>query len=336
MDPCRPHCPPGEPAPADGALPERALAELGRRPFGFYVHVPFCTVRCGYCDFNTYTADDLGRSADVRGASRSTYAEAAIDEVRLARQVLGDVDVPGLDGLLRRRHADPAAARRPRLGPRRDRRGVRAGPRRRGDHRGQPRQRRAVGPGGAAPGRLHPDLVRHAVRRAATCSPPSTAPTTRCGCPAVVEWAREAGFEQVSLDLIYGTPGESLADWEASARRGARVRARPRLGVLADRRGGHRAGPADRAAASCRCPTRTTSPTSTCSPTSGSPRPGFGWYEVSNWARDDRGPVPAQPRLLDRRRLVGRRPGRALPRRRRALVERQAPRGVRRPARRRS
>ena len=86
--------PPGDPAPADGALPESALAGLGRHPFGFYVHVPFCTVRCGYCDFNTYTADDLGRSANVRGASRSTYAEAAIDEVRFARQVLGDVDVP--------------------------------------------------------------------------------------------------------------------------------------------------------------------------------------------------------------------------------------------------
>ena len=34
--------------------------------------------------------------------------------------------------------------------------------------------------------------------------------------PHVVDWARRAGFDQVSLDLIYGTPGESLADWEAS------------------------------------------------------------------------------------------------------------------------
>jgi oxygen-independent coproporphyrinogen-3 oxidase len=34
--------------------------------------------------------------------------------------------------------------------------------------------------------------------------------------PAVVEWARTAGFEQVSLDLIYGTPGESADDWVAS------------------------------------------------------------------------------------------------------------------------
>jgi coproporphyrinogen III oxidase-like Fe-S oxidoreductase len=34
--------------------------------------------------------------------------------------------------------------------------------------------------------------------------------------PAVVEWARGAGFEHISLDLIYGTPGETVADWEVS------------------------------------------------------------------------------------------------------------------------
>jgi oxygen-independent coproporphyrinogen-3 oxidase len=34
--------------------------------------------------------------------------------------------------------------------------------------------------------------------------------------PQAVDWARAAGFDQVSLDLIYGTPGESLADWETS------------------------------------------------------------------------------------------------------------------------
>ncbi len=78
--------PPGDPAPADGSLPSSALDELGTRSFGFYVHVPFCAVRCGYCDFNTYTAEELG---DQPGASRATYAEAAIAEVRMARRVLG-------------------------------------------------------------------------------------------------------------------------------------------------------------------------------------------------------------------------------------------------------
>ena len=41
--------------------------------------------------------------------------------------------------------------------------------------------------------------------------------------PAVVEWSREAGFDEVSLDLIYGTPGESLEDWAIVARGGPRL-----------------------------------------------------------------------------------------------------------------
>src|SRR4051812_49600608 len=76
--------PTGDPAPEHGSLPDSALAGLGTRPFGFYVHVPFCTVRCGYCDFNTYTADELGPVGAAPGASRATYAEAAIAEVRRA------------------------------------------------------------------------------------------------------------------------------------------------------------------------------------------------------------------------------------------------------------
>jgi coproporphyrinogen III oxidase-like Fe-S oxidoreductase len=61
--------PDGDPAPADGALPASALRGLAGRPFGVYVHVPFCALRCGYCDFNTYTAAELG---DARGASQAS------------------------------------------------------------------------------------------------------------------------------------------------------------------------------------------------------------------------------------------------------------------------
>ena len=75
--------PDGEPAPVDGALPPDALRELGSRPFGIYVHVPFCTTRCGYCDFTTYTAEELGP-----GVSRAAYADTAMLELRLARDVL--------------------------------------------------------------------------------------------------------------------------------------------------------------------------------------------------------------------------------------------------------
>ena len=75
----------GEPVPASGALPEPALDGLGTRPFGLYLHVPFCVSRCGYCDFNTYTGLE-----DLHGP----YADAAVAEVRLARRVLGDADLP--------------------------------------------------------------------------------------------------------------------------------------------------------------------------------------------------------------------------------------------------
>src|SRR4029453_19176705 len=78
--------PEGQPAPRDGSLPEQARSELSLRPLGIYIHVPFCTTRCGYCDFNTYTAAELGTEP---GASRAGYVEAAISELELATRVLG-------------------------------------------------------------------------------------------------------------------------------------------------------------------------------------------------------------------------------------------------------
>jgi len=74
--------------PPDGALPRSASERLGGRPFGCYVHVPFCATRCGYCDFNTYTAAELG------GGSRDSYPGLVIAEIRLARRVLGGADLP--------------------------------------------------------------------------------------------------------------------------------------------------------------------------------------------------------------------------------------------------
>lgn len=50
-----------------------------------YVHVPFCASRCGYCDFNTYTATELG--ADVR---RDTFHESLIAEISQAARRLDD------------------------------------------------------------------------------------------------------------------------------------------------------------------------------------------------------------------------------------------------------
>ncbi|MBT1175247.1 coproporphyrinogen III oxidase [Bifidobacterium sp. LC6] len=49
--------------------------------YEIYIHVPFCLRRCGYCDFNTYTAVDLGA-----GASRGNYANMVIREMKLTKQ----------------------------------------------------------------------------------------------------------------------------------------------------------------------------------------------------------------------------------------------------------
>ena len=204
--------PEGDPAPEDGSLPASALAGLGTRPFGFYVHVPFCTVRCGYCDFNTYTASELG---DVPGASRATYADAAIAEVRQARRVLGDVDLP-VDTVF-------FGGGTPTLLPPEDLTRIVAAI---ADEFG-------LAAAAEVTTESNPDSVTAddlarlrdgGVTRVSFGMQSAVSHVLRVldrthdplRVPRVVDWAREAGFEQVSLDLIYGTPGESPADWRAS------------------------------------------------------------------------------------------------------------------------
>jgi putative oxygen-independent coproporphyrinogen III oxidase len=202
--------PAGEPAPADGALPAAALAGLGAQPFGVYVHVPFCQTRCGYCDFNTYTAAELGN-----GASRDSYAGLAIAEIRLARRVLGAASLPvtsvffgggtptllppaALAGVLRAidgefglaAGAEVTVEANPETVDERVLAGLRAGG----------MTRISLGMQSAVP-RVLAVLDRvHQPGRPAECA----------------RWARAAGFAHVSLDLIYGTPGETDGDWRES------------------------------------------------------------------------------------------------------------------------
>src|SRR4051794_29434002 len=81
--------PDGEPVPPDGALPRTVAEGARQRAFGVYVHVPFCRVRCGYCDFNTYTSSELGGGAD-----QASYATTALAELDLAGKVLDAAGVP--------------------------------------------------------------------------------------------------------------------------------------------------------------------------------------------------------------------------------------------------
>jgi putative oxygen-independent coproporphyrinogen III oxidase len=272
--------PDGVPGPADGSLPESAVARLGGAPFGVYVHVPFCQTRCGYCDFNTYTATELGS-----GATRESYAALAIGEIRLAAKVLAGRAGPvqtvffgggtptllppaDLTAILRAIDAELGLAHdvevtaeaNPETVDERVLAGLRAGG----------FTRISLGMQSAVPHVLAVLDRVHQPGRPEQC----------------VAWARSAGFGQVSLDLIYGTPGETDADWHTSLDRalaagpdhvsaysliveeGTRLAARIRRGelpmpdddVLADRYliADDRLGAA-----------------------------GFRWYEVSNWAISD-------------------------------------------------
>ncbi len=199
--------PEGDPAPADGSLPPQALDGLGSRPFGVYVHVPFCRVRCGYCDFNTYTAEELGP-----GASRASYADQAVAEVALARRVLGAPDLR-VDTVF-------LGGGTPTLLPAADLGRILAAV----------DEEFGLAPGAEVTTEANPDSVDLAYLeqlRAAGFTRLSFGMQSAVPhvlevldrthdperVPLVVEWARAAGFEQVSLDLIYGTPGESEADW---------------------------------------------------------------------------------------------------------------------------
>jgi putative oxygen-independent coproporphyrinogen III oxidase len=202
--------PVGEPVPADGSLPEPSASRLGAAPFGVYVHVPFCLTRCGYCDFNTYTAAELGS-----GASRDGYAALAIEEIRLAARVLDGRAGPvqtvffgggtptllppaSLGAMLRAIDAElglaPDAEVTTEANPETvDERALAA-------LRAAGVTRLSMGMQSAVPHVLAVLDRVHEPGRPERC----------------VGWARAAGFQQVSLDLIYGTPGETDADWLAS------------------------------------------------------------------------------------------------------------------------
>jgi len=198
-----------DPAPLDGRLPESSAVGAQDRPFGVYVHVPFCRVRCGYCDFNTYTSEEL------RGARRSDYAGQVEQELAIAQEVLAD---------LPRRPASTVffGGGTPTLLPASDLVAM----------LGSVVDAFGLAPGAEVTTEANPDSVDLDYLRALRAAgftrvsfgmqsvvPHVLATLERTHDPAriplVVAWAREAGLA-VSLDLIYGTPGESLADWRAS------------------------------------------------------------------------------------------------------------------------
>ena len=177
----------------------------------FYIHIPYCAKRCGYCDFNTYTPSEL-KSGDLDSLS-SSYIDSAIKEIEMAAQVVGSATIPtiffggGTPSLL------PAAqlarvieAIRGRFTLDKDIEiTLEANPdsltqefldeiKSAGATRISMGMQSAVGSVLKVLDRTHnPESVGRAV-----------------------SMVRAAGFKHVSVDLIYGSPGETIDDWRRS------------------------------------------------------------------------------------------------------------------------
>ncbi len=203
----------GDPAPQDGSLPPSVRGGASERDLGAYVHVPFCRTRCGYCDFNTYTATEL------RGARQVDYADEAISEIRFARRVLDDAELPsrslstvffggGTPTLL------PASDLSRMLCALRDEFGIAADAEvttEANPDSVDARYLKALADAGFTRVSFGmQSAVPHVLATLERTHDPDR-------IPHVVRWARDAGLD-VSLDLIYGTPGESLDDWKRSVR----------------------------------------------------------------------------------------------------------------------
>src|ERR1700761_2018020 len=237
----------GESVPDDGSLPSGATQRFGDAPFGVYVHVPFCRSRCGYCDFNTYTASELG------GGTPTLLAPERIGGIiRKIGESFGLAQ--GAEVTV---EANPETV----------------GPAELEQLRAWGVNRLSFGMQSAVPHVLRILDREHQPGRPLDC----------------VRWAREAGFEHVSLDLIYGTPGESDDDWRRSltaaieagpdhvsayaliVEDGTRLAAKVRRGEIA--------APDDDAMAD-----RYLIADDLLSAA------GFRWYELSNWAKSDESP----------------------------------------------
>src|SRR3954452_22777409 len=191
-------------------LPESAREGLATTPFGLYVHVPFCATRCGYCDFNTYTSDELGP-----GANRAEYAGTAIAELRRAAETLGP-DLPTVSTVF-------VGGGTPTLLPADDLAAVLAAARDLFPVADDVEVTTEANPETVTPVSL--SRLREAGFTRGSLGMQSAAEhvlavldrrhTPGRAVEAAHE-ARTAGFEHVNLDLIYGTPGESDADWAAS------------------------------------------------------------------------------------------------------------------------
>lgn len=178
--------------------------------FGVYLHVPFCATRCGYCDFNTYTPGQLGS-----GATQGDYLDAIVAELEMAvvkhPELARGADTVFVGG------GTPSMLGA--SGLRRLLDGVR-------NSFGLADDAEVTtesNPESTSP-EFFEGLAEAGFTRVSlgmqSAVPHVLATLDRTHTPgrpaAAVAEARAAGFEHINLDIIYGTPGESMADLDTT------------------------------------------------------------------------------------------------------------------------
>lgn len=189
---------------------QRRSADVSSK-LSFYIHIPYCVKRCGYCDFNTYTPKEL-QGSDVSSVS-STYIDAAIAEIERAANVIGSAQVPTIF----------FGGGTPSLMPAIDLGRVISKIRKRFDLISDAEITIEVNPDSVT--REFLDIMRNSGATRISMGMQSAVPHVlaaldRTHTPENVERAvsmvRAAGYEHCSVDLIYGVPGESIDDWRTS------------------------------------------------------------------------------------------------------------------------
>lgn len=199
--------PEGDPAPSDGILPN--IGNLKNKPFSLYVHVPYCSKRCGYCDFNTYTPSELDREDQI-----DSWLQSAIKETVFAKKILGEeltVDTIFFGG------GTPSLL---------DASVIKEFLKNVSEHFTLKKDLEITL-------EANPDTITHSkaedwreagINRISIGMQSSAKNVLQVldrthkpeNVLSSVEILKKAGFDNFSLDLIYGTPGESLEDWSNS------------------------------------------------------------------------------------------------------------------------
>ena len=179
----------------------------------FYIHIPYCVKRCGYCDFNTYTPAELQLTEGLTQISNS-YIDLLVKEIEFARNQVGESAIvpsiffgggtPSLMEASDIKRVITAISEQFKLDPIAEVT-LETNP----DTVTKEKLKQFYDAGVNRISFGMQSSVPHVLKTLDRTHNPEN-------LPQVTKWASEVGFKEISVDLIYGTPGESKQDWQQS------------------------------------------------------------------------------------------------------------------------